>query len=138
MSPTGPHQGILGHMREHLHLPCPLPLDRTSGILEFSFSCAGNLKKGGGWGVVLKRKNPVPSQTCTIIPTCLWRWHWHSWGSRLVWLILESVCWGNIWPRGLGQEHRPRFHIISAQLRSRQAKACPLRACRQWVPKPCF
>lgn len=53
-------------MREHSHLPSLLSLSQTPGMWEFSFSCAGNLKKGGGGGggeAVFLR----------AIPTWLWR-----------------------------------------------------------------
>lgn len=91
-----------------LKLPLLLPWASLLGCWNFSFSCAGNLKKG-----VLKRKNPVSSQACIIIPACLLRQVTgiHGVHGSSAWCPgQESIWWRNAWLGGRTQNTNPDFH----------------------------
>lgn len=81
LSQIGPHQGGSG-AREGAFA---LTLSSSR-----SFFNAGNLEKG-----VLKRRSPVPFQTCTITPSCLWKQvkGIHSMHGLSAWRLSREVIW---------------------------------------------
>lgn len=143
MGQTGPPQGIFrgggGHREAAFDLPSPLPRSQSPRMLEFSFSCAGNLKEKR----VLNRKNPISSQTRIIISACLPRQVRGICGVRgpsAWWPSQESIRWGKARPRERALHPNPDSHLKChfCPARSFRDKPCPIHVCRKWKPKPYF